>query len=83
MTAYEEHWSGEALAAVAKLPDHVRDQVETLVLEISRDPFGAGTERDDAADPRNRVARTGQTAVFYQVSSVSEVVRIAKVQWGG
>ncbi len=83
MTAFEEHWAGEALAAVAKLPEHVRDQVEMLVLGISRDPFGLGTERDESADPRNRVARTGQTAVFYQVSSVSEVIRIAKVTWAG
>jgi hypothetical protein len=78
----EDIWTKLALEAAASLPLAERDQLEALVGEICRDPFGRGIEDPALPDPlgRARVATARRAVVFYEVVD-EDIVRITRVFW--
>lgn len=84
MSRAEDEWTKRALDAAAALSVADRDQLEALVGEICRDPYGRGIEDPALPDPlgRARVATSRRGVVFYEVVD-DDIVKITRVFWRG
>lgn len=82
MTRAEDVWSKAALEALSGVPLAERDQIEALVGEICRDPFGLGADDPAQPDPlgRARVAVSRRAVVFYEVVD-EDIVRVVRIFW--
>lgn len=82
MSRAEDIWTKGALESLAAIPLAARDQLEALVSEICRDPYGRGTEDPESEDllGRLRIAATRRAVVYYQVVD-EDIVRITRVYW--
>jgi plasmid stabilization system protein ParE len=78
----EDIWSKAAADDLAGLPLAARDQLEALVAEICRDPFGRGTEDPAVEDllGRMRIATSRRAVVYYQVVD-EDIIRVTRVFW--
>lgn len=82
MTRAEDVWTKAALDSLAGVPLAERDQIEALVSEICRDPYGRGTEDPEVEDllGRMRIAVSRRAVVYYQVVD-DDVIKITRVFW--
>ena len=60
------------------MPRNTREQVQSKVLELARDPFGAANVRKLLGQPGYRL-RVGDWRVIYDVDSGRLVVRVLKI----
>lgn len=82
MTRAEDVWTKAALDSLAGVPLAERDQIEALVAEICRDPYGRGTADPEVEDllGRMRIAVSRRAVVYYQVVD-DDVIKITRVFW--
>jgi plasmid stabilization system protein ParE len=78
----EDIWTKTALDSLTAVPLAGRDQIEALVADICRDPYGRGTADPESEDllGRLRIAATRRAVVYYQVVD-EEIIRITRVYW--
>lgn len=79
MNRAEDVWTKPALDSLAAIPLAARDQIEALVAEICRDPYGRGTEDPESEDllGRMRIAAVRRAVVYYQVVD-DDIVKITR-----
>lgn len=83
MSAFDDLWSKTALSDLGQLMPHVVDQVEALVREICRDPFGPPGVKL-VRDPAGAwVAEDSLLAVMYRVDEVDRLVYVVGVEARG
>jgi plasmid stabilization system protein ParE len=82
VTRAEDIWTKPALDSLAAVPLAERDQLEALVAEICRDPYGRGTADPESEDllSRLRIAATQRAVVYYQVVD-DDIIRVTRVHW--
>ena len=82
MSRAEDIWTKPALDSLAAVPLAERDQIEALVGDVCRDPYGRGTEDPESEDlfGRLRIAATRRAVVYYQIVD-ADIIRVAKVCW--
>ena len=81
MTAWDDLWSGTALAQLAKLSPAAQGQVEATVQQICRDPgaVGRAVGGDGATGRTLYAARAGLIVVLYQIDEIGEMVHILRL----
>lgn len=85
MTAFDEIWLKPALVDLAEIPQAGREQIETLVREMCRDPYAVGrpfvAARPDMLG-RDRQVVEGLAEVHYRViDDMDRIVYVCRALW--